>query len=110
MSRNLRYRQLLRFVTPHRNTLLLIVLLLLAGTALNLANPLIAGKLTEVILAEPGSPQVSAGLILLAWFLLLAGRALISVLTNYRVGSTGVQMSAELRSRVYEHMQLLPLA
>jgi len=106
----LRYSQLLKYITPHRRTLLLVVLLLLAGTAANLANPLFAGKLTEVVLAEQGSATLSVGLILAAWLGLLIIRAILSVASNYLVGSTSALMSAELRSRVYEHMQILPLA
>jgi hypothetical protein len=65
----LRYAQLLRFITPHRNTLLLVVVLLLAVTAANLANPLFAGKLTEVLLAEAGTATLSVGALLAAWLL-----------------------------------------
>ena len=39
----------------------------------------------------------------------MATRALVSGASSYLVGSTGAAMSAELRSRVYEHMQILPL-
>jgi ATP-binding cassette subfamily B protein len=106
----LRYAQLLRFITPHRRTLLAVVLLLLAVTAANLANPLFAGKLTELLLAETGSAQFSIGTLLVAWLGLLALRAALSVASGYLVGSTGARMAAELRSRVYEHMQILPLA
>jgi ABC-type multidrug transport system fused ATPase/permease subunit len=106
----LRYAQLLTYITPHRRTLLLVVALLLAGTAANLANPLFAGKLTEVLLAEPGGATLSVGVILLAWLALLIVRAALSVASGYLVGSTGALMGAELRSRVYEHMQILPLA
>jgi ABC-type multidrug transport system fused ATPase/permease subunit len=109
-AETLRYTQLLKYITPHRRTLLLIVVLLLAGTAANLANPLFAGKLTEVLLAEPGKGGLSVRFILLAWLVLLIIRAILSVASNYLVGSTSALMSAELRSRVYEHMQILPLA
>ena len=37
-------------------------------------------------------------------------KALLSLASSYLVGSTGALMSAELRSRVYEHMQILPMA
>jgi ABC-type multidrug transport system fused ATPase/permease subunit len=37
-------------------------------------------------------------------------KAALSVGSSYLVGSTGARMAAELRSRVYEHMQILPLA
>jgi len=103
------YSRLLSYITPHRNTLLLIVALLLAGTAINLANPLIAGKLTSVLLASPDEGATGTGFILIAWGVLLAIKAVFSIASSYLVGSTGVQMAAELRSRVYEHMQILPL-
>ena len=75
-----RYTQLLKFITPHRRTLLLVVLLLLAGTAVNLANPLIAGKLTQVLLNGPGSSALTIPVILLAWLVLMVaqiGRATV---------------------------------
>jgi ABC-type multidrug transport system fused ATPase/permease subunit len=37
-------------------------------------------------------------------------KALVSAAGSYLIGSTGALMSAELRRRVYEHMQILPLA
>jgi ABC-type multidrug transport system fused ATPase/permease subunit len=106
----LRYTQLLKYITPHRSTLLLVVVLLLSGTAVTLLNPLIAGKLTEVLLAGPGKGGLSVRFILLAWLVLMVIKATLSLASSYLVGSTGVLMSAELRSRVYEHMQILPLA
>ena len=105
----MRYSELLKFITPHRNTLLLIVVLLLAVTAANLANPLFAGKLTEILLAETDSAHLTVGTVLLAWLVLLIVRAVFNVLSQYYVGSTGARLSAEMRSRVYEHMQILPM-
>jgi ABC-type multidrug transport system fused ATPase/permease subunit len=89
---------------------MLVVLLLLAGTAINLANPLIAGNLTQVLLNGPGSSALTIPVILLAWLLLMVIRAIVGITTGYLVGSTGALMSSELRSRVYEHMQILPLS
>jgi ABC-type multidrug transport system fused ATPase/permease subunit len=106
----LRYTQLLKYITPHRRTLALVIVLLLAATAANLANPLLAGKLTKLLLAGPGGEMQAIALLLLAWLALLIVRAALGVASGYLVGSTGALMSAELRSRVYEHMQILPLA
>jgi ABC-type multidrug transport system fused ATPase/permease subunit len=106
----LQYSQLLKYITPHRRTLLAVVALLLAGTAVTLVNPLIAGKLTQVLLAGPDSSGLSIRFILLAWLALMVIKALLSLASSYLVGSTGALMSAELRSRVYEHMQILPMA
>jgi ABC-type multidrug transport system fused ATPase/permease subunit len=109
-SGTLRYTQLLKFITPHRRTLIFIVLLLLAGTAVSLVNPLIAGKLTETILQGPQSSGFSIQAILWFWLGLMMVKALVSAAGSYLIGSTGALMSAELRRRVYEHMQILPLA
>ncbi|MBT8039533.1 MAG: ABC transporter ATP-binding protein/permease [Gammaproteobacteria bacterium] len=109
-SVRMRYSQLLSFITPRRHRLWLVVILLLAVAATNLANPLFAGKLTEVLLAESGSTELSAGFILIAWLILLVVRAALGMSSSYVIGTTGALMSAELRSRVYEHMQILPLA
>ena len=106
----MRYSQLLNFITPQRRTLLLVVILLLAVALANLANPLFAGKLTEALLGDPGSTDFSPGAILVAWLILLVVRAILNTGSSYFVGTTGARMSAELRSRVYEHMQILPLA
>jgi ABC-type multidrug transport system fused ATPase/permease subunit len=105
----LRYIELLKFITPHRNALLKVFSLLLAGSALSLANPLMAGKVTEVLLAGPGEATPSVEFLLLAWLLLLVLRGIVGIANGYLVANTGELMSAELRSRVYEHMQALPL-
>ena len=90
--------------------LVLVIILLLEVAATNLAQPLFAGKLTEALLDESGSMEFTAGYILIAWLILLILRAALSMGSSYLVGTTGALMSAELRSRVYEHMQILPLA
>ena len=106
----MRYTQILKYTTPRRRTLALIVLLLLAVTAANLANPLIAGTVTGSLLDEPGSTTLPLGIILLGWRGLLVLRALLGVASSDVVGSTGAGIAADLRGRVYEHMQVLPLA
>jgi len=105
----LRYIDILNYTTPRRGTLALIVLLLLGVTAANLANPLIAGVVTARLLGEPGSAALPLATILLGWLGMLVVRAGLSVASGYLVGSTGADMSAGLRRRVYEHLQILPL-
>ena len=106
----MKYSTLLNYITPHRNTLVLIVLLLLASSLLSLANPWIAGKLTESVISGPDSGLPAFQFILLAWLGLIAIKGLLSFTTSYLVGSTGAQTGARLRARVYEHLQILPLA
>jgi ABC-type multidrug transport system fused ATPase/permease subunit len=106
----LKYSNLLHIITPHRNTLLVILGLLLAGSAVALANPWMAGLLTRSILEGADSGLPAFQIILLAWFALLAVRSVIGFASSYLVGSTGELMSARLRTRVYEHLQILPIS
>ncbi len=105
----MKYSHLLNIVTPHRRTLLLILALLLAGSLAALANPWIAGKLTQSILDGPQPDLPAFQLILLGWFALLTVKSLLGFASSYLVGSTGENMAARLRSRVYEHLQILPM-
>jgi len=106
----LKYSALLSIVTPPRRTLLLILALLLADSAAALANPWIAGLLTKSILEGDTGALPAFQWILLAWFALLAVKSLLGFASGYLVGSSGADMAARLRTRVYDHLQILPLA
>jgi len=98
----------LAYITPHRNILLSIVVLLLLGSLLSLAGPWLAGKLTASLLA--GSEATSRPLHILAlWFALMCARAVLDFFTEYHIGYTGERMAADMRNRLYEHLQALPL-
>ncbi|MFC1688480.1 ABC transporter ATP-binding protein [Pseudomonadota bacterium] len=105
----MKYNSLLHIVTPHRRTLLAILALLLASSLASLANPWIAGKLTQSLLGGEQANLPSFQLILLGWFVLLAIKSLLGFASSWLVGSTGENMAANLRSRVYEHLQVLPM-
>jgi ABC-type multidrug transport system fused ATPase/permease subunit len=106
----LKYSALLSIVTPHRRTLLAILALLLADSAAALANPWIAGLLTKSVLQGSAATLPSFQWILLAWLGLLAVKSLLAFASGYLIGSTGADMAARLRSRVYDHLQVLPLS
>jgi ATP-binding cassette subfamily B protein len=105
----LKYTTLLSYTTPHHKSLALIVCLLLASSVVALANPWMAGQLTQSILAGPSVSSTGFQVILLLWVLLILVRGLLGFATTYVVGSSGATMAAQLRSRVYEHLQILPL-
>ena len=81
----------------------------LAGSAASLANPWMAGLLSGAILDMPGGLLPTLPHILGAWLALLGIRALLSFATNYLIGATGETMLARLRTRLYDHLQLLPM-
>jgi ABC-type multidrug transport system fused ATPase/permease subunit len=105
-----KFTKLLQTITPHRSTLILVVVILLADSVAALAQPWIAGKLTTALLDQEGLNFEVIQLILLAWLGLVAAKSLLSFCSSYLIGSTGVKMAARLRKRVYEHMQMLPIS
>ncbi len=105
----MKFSMLLQYITPHRKVLLGVVALLLAGSAVTLAQPWLAGQLTSVILAEERANTWSMQNILLLWLVLIVIRSLLAFLTQYSIGSTGEIMTARLRSRLHQHLQALPL-
>ena len=106
----MKFTRLLQTITPHRSTLLLIVVILLADSLAALAQPWIAGKLTAAVLSQSDNKLAGVRLILLAWLALIVLKSLLSFSSRYLVGTTGAKMAARLRQRVYGHLQLLPLA
>ncbi len=107
-TRQTGFPKVLAYITPHRNILLAIVVLLLLGSLLSLAGPWLAGKLTASLLA--GSAATTAPLHILGlWFALRCMHAVLDFFTEYHIGYTGERMATDLRNRLYEHLQALPL-
>ena len=102
----MRYTSLLRVITPPTGTLAVIVLLMLIDSAAALAQPWLAGQVTGTLL---GSDTSGLSVLLLAWLGLAASKSLLTFFSGYLVGATGEEMSARLRTRIYEHLQILPM-
>jgi ABC-type multidrug transport system fused ATPase/permease subunit len=100
------FQHLLPQLIPHRRVLTAILCLLLAGSVVSLAGPWLAGLFTASILGEL---NIQPGLLLGSWLALMTIRSLLRFLTTYRIGSTGQQLTANLRNRLYQHMQALPV-
>jgi ATP-binding cassette subfamily B protein len=102
------FSSLLNQLTPHRGALSTILALLLLGSALSLAQPWLAGQLTAALLST-ATALWTAQQILLVWLGLLLIRSLTGFASSYYVGSTGELMTAQMRSRLHQHIQMLPL-
>ena len=102
----MRYTSLLRVITPPTGTLAVIVLLMLIDSAAALAQPWLAGQVTGTLL---GTDTSGLSVLLLAWLGLAASKSLLTFFSGYLVGATGEEMSARLRTRIYEHLQILPM-
>jgi ABC-type multidrug transport system fused ATPase/permease subunit len=104
-----RFGLILRYITPHRHVLLAVLGLMLAGSLLSLANPWMAGLLTSSLTGEDSS-AADTRLLLGLWLVLIVIKGVQGFVTQYFVGSTGERITAEMRSRLYLHMQALPLS
>jgi len=105
-----RFSRLVEYVTPFKGTLLFSAGLMLGGSAISLVSPWLAGRFTETLLAEGSSTRFSLQQILLLWLVVLAMQAMLSFGNRYLLANTGEKMLAQLRVRLYDHLQSLPLA
>jgi len=101
---NLRF--LLGFAAPYRVKLALAGFLMLAETGVTLAIPWLGGQFAGNMLA---GVQARVGWILLALFVLFACQALLRFGHAYLVSVSGERILADLRIRIYDHLQSLPL-
>ena len=84
------------------------MLLLLLDSLLSVLPPWLAGQLTANILGE-GNESLATSTLLGLWLLLVVLRNCLGFASSYTIGITGQVITAHLRSRLYEHMQALPL-
>ncbi len=100
-------RLIFGFAWPWRNTLAVCVLLMLAETGVALAVPWLAGQFAGQLLK--GLAQ--SGVVLLAVLLVLfALQSSLKFVSTWLLGRTAESILADLRTRLYDHLQALPLA
>ncbi|MBF7728666.1 ABC transporter ATP-binding protein [Pseudomonas sp. N040] len=100
-------RTLLAYATPYRWPLTLVALLMLCSSALTLAVPWLAGQLLGGLFTGQGAvPDALVGWLLLALGLIAA----LKIVSAWLSGSISTRLLADLRQRVYDHLQSLPLA
>jgi ABC-type multidrug transport system fused ATPase/permease subunit len=95
---------LLRLLIPCRAALVGAVALLLIDSVITLSLPWFAGRVTQTLLQG----QVP-DLLLLAWLAAMAVQAGVAFGNGVVMGSTGARIGADLGSRVYDHLQALPV-
>ena len=110
MKKHFGFKELLSYATPYRRTLLLITILMLCESGVALLSPWLAGRFTEAMLVSPATAYpFSLKQILLCWLAVLALKALLNFSNRYLTAKTGESMLAQLRNRLYDHLQSLPI-
>ena len=101
-------RALSQVARPHGQALAIGSLLLCLESAVMLLLPFVGGKIAESFLSA-GAAAVSARWLLIAAFVLLTLQATLRFVTENVLGIVATRMLASLRTRLYDHLQSLPV-
>ena len=99
-------RGLLGFAAPHRWSLAALTALTLLGSGVLLALPWLGGRMIGGMLLRQAPTERLLALLLAA----LAALALINAGTLFLASATSARILADLRARIYDHLQALPLS
>jgi subfamily B ATP-binding cassette protein MsbA len=99
-------RFLLGYALPYRKTLAFCALLMVVESGMALAVPWLGGQLAGSLLGEAAAVT---GPLLLALLALFAAQALLKFANGYLLSRSAEQILADLRIRLYDHLQALPL-
>jgi ABC-type multidrug transport system fused ATPase/permease subunit len=100
-------RHLLGYAAPYRWPLALTACLMLLEAMATLAIPWLGGQLAAGVLLDGGADH---RLVLAGLLVAFAGQALLRFTNGYISGRTAQRLLADLRMRVYDHLQALPLS
>ena len=103
-------RPVLSMAVPHRAALAAGMLLMLLESAAALAVPWLGGKLAGGILETVETGTWSVPVVLATMLALFGVQALLKFGNTYLLGSTGEKIVSDLKIRVYDHLQALPLS
>jgi ABC-type multidrug transport system fused ATPase/permease subunit len=101
-------RRIAAFARPHRRTIVSFLLLATASAVLGVATPVLAGRAVDaVVKGRATSTVVGLALLIATVALVDAGVGLLERLQSSRLGEG---LILDLRRRVFEHVQRMPLA
>ena len=104
----MKFSPILGYAAPYRVALGLSAAMMVAESGIVLAVPWLGGRLAEGMLSR--AVAVDTGAVLLALLGLFAVQALFRFGNSYLLSRTSEQILADLRLRVYDHLQSLPLS
>jgi ATP-binding cassette subfamily B protein len=101
-------KSLLRLARPYRGWIAFSVVLMLGESAMALAVPWLAGQFASGLIDEPGG-ATGTQLVLVILLAVFAAQACLRFGTRYYTQRTAEHVVADLRVRIYDHLQSLPL-
>jgi ATP-binding cassette subfamily B protein len=103
-------RSMLAFAAPYRAQLAFSAFLMLLESAAALAVPWLGGQLAGVLLPGDDLARFGMSTILAAMLTLFVLQALLKFGNTYLLGSAAERIVSDLKVRLYDHLQALPLS
>jgi len=101
-------KRVLAFAKPHRSRLIAFVLASIAGAILAVATPVLAGRVVDTIIAGSDAGEVIWLAVLIA--IVAVAEAGLGLLTRWLSSMIGEGVIVDLRTRVFDHVQRMPIA
>ncbi len=98
------------YVLPYRRGLLMGMALMMVASAISLVIPLFAGRFAELLLSAEPLVAVSTEALLVVLLFALALQSVLNYVSGLVLANTGESLLMNMRHRLYDHTQRLPLA
>ncbi len=102
------FRRIGRFAAPHRRRLGMFLVLSVAGAALAVATPVLAGRVVNTIVDGGATSTLIFLAVLIAGIAILD--AALGLLTRWLSSRIGEGLILDLRTAVFDHVQRMPVA
>ncbi len=99
----------IRQILPPKVILFSLIFFMLIENGLSLVSPWLIGLFSESVLTNESQYSLNYRTILLLWVLVTAVQSYISYKSRVLAGVTSEKVTVTLRTRLYEHLQALPL-
>ena len=101
------YRRLLAYVRPYRRLMTFSIVMLVVSTLLGLVLPLVVQNLVDVVLIDKNLTRLNQ--LAIGLFVIFIVQALFSFAHRLSLAFVGEKVIAEIRIKVYSHLQTLSL-
>ena len=102
------WRRVLSFARPHRRTIVAFLSLATLAAILGVLTPVLAGRAVDAIVEQRDATRVVAIAVALA--LVAVAAAAVGLLERLASSRLGERLILDLRRRVFEHVQSMPIA
>ncbi|MEV4617277.1 ABC transporter ATP-binding protein [Asanoa sp. NPDC049573] len=104
------WRRIMRFARPYRLDITIFLITVVIGAAIGVATPILAGRVVNTITGGGAGAATEVIRIAVLIGILAVADALLSLAQRWYSARIGEGIILDLRTRVYDHVQRMPLA